>query len=130
MAVAAVAGGKVTEIYRQLTARLEQLECEMQRLELWSDEQPAPQALASRQPFCIDTLTFVQWLQHVFVPTLRSGIKQRQPLPEKCAIAPMAEVYFQQLQTQQKIDVVVLVEMLQGIDATLSAPRESQQPKG
>ena len=120
----------MAEIYRQLTARLEQLEREMLRLELWSDEQPSPQALASRQPFCIDTLTFVQWLQHVFVPTLRSGIEQRQPLPEKCAIAPMAEVYFQQLQTQQKIDVVVLVEMLQGIDATLSAPRESRQPIG
>ena len=116
----------MNDLYQQLAASLQQLELEMRRLQLWSDERPTPQALASRQPFCIDTLNFAQWLQHVLLPSLQDCIKQRNALPEKCEIAPMAELYFMQLRSQRNIDGATLLEVLQGIDAALSAPRPAR----
>ncbi len=114
------------QLYREITARLEQLELELQRLRLWSEERPAREALASQQPFCVDTLTFPQWLQHVFLPRLRGSIEQGAPLPEKCEIAPLAEIYFLQLRAQQGIDAGILLEVLGGIDVALSSPRQAR----
>jgi uncharacterized protein YqcC (DUF446 family) len=113
----------MSELHRDLAARLQQLELEMRRLRLWSEERPSPEALASRQPFCIDTLNFVQWLQHVFLPSLRDSIDRGDTLPEKCAVAPMAQMYFMQLRPQRDIDAAILLAVLQGIDTSLSAPR-------
>jgi uncharacterized protein YqcC (DUF446 family) len=31
---------------------------------------PSTEALASDQPFCVDTLTLPRWLQFIFLPTL------------------------------------------------------------
>ena len=39
-------------------------------LPLWEKVSPSAAALASDEPFCIDTLTFPQWLQFIFLPTL------------------------------------------------------------
>ncbi len=116
----------MSDFYEQVAASLQQLELEMRRLRLWSDERPTVEALASRQPFCIDTLNFAQWLQHVLLPSLRDSIEQRNPLPEKCEITPMAELYFMQLRPQRNIDAAIMLEVLQGIDAALSAPRPAR----
>ncbi|AWN14617.1 hypothetical protein SALB1_0410 [Salinisphaera sp. LB1] len=60
---------------------------------LWHDEvpAPAPAAMASRTPFCADTLTFTQWLQFIFVPRMRDLIEAGGPLPAASGIAVMAE---------------------------------------
>ena len=51
-------------------------------------------ALASQQPFCIDTLRFDQWLQFVFIGRLRQLLADQLPLPDQCAVAPMAAQCF------------------------------------
>ncbi|MCQ3971707.1 YqcC family protein, partial [Klebsiella pneumoniae] len=38
------------------------IERELRTLDLWSVEPPAPEDLASVEPFCVDTLRFEQWL--------------------------------------------------------------------
>lgn len=78
---------KVTEI-------LSQLSVELQRLGLWQQQRPSEQALASSQPFCIDTLNFPQWLQFVFIEKMAALISRRGQLPGQCGIAPLAEEYF------------------------------------
>ena len=70
------------------------LEYELRVMQLWEDASPSQQALASVEPFCIDTLTFPQWLQWVFLPRMHELVDTQGPLPEKCEIAPMAEEYF------------------------------------
>ena len=75
----------------QVAALLIDIEAHLRQLNLWQAESPSASALASTEPFCLDTLNFDQWLQFVFLPTLYAMLEARQPLPSACAIAPMAE---------------------------------------
>lgn len=59
----------------------------------WDEESPTSHALASAQPFCMDTLSFEQWLQWVFLPRMRSTLEQTGPLPDKSGIFAYAEEY-------------------------------------
>ncbi|GAB3274094.1 YqcC family protein [Parahaliea aestuarii] len=70
------------------------IEAELRRLGLWDKIPPSSEALASTEPFCLDTLSLPQWLQFVFLPTLYCMLEEEQPLPGRCAIAPMAEEHF------------------------------------
>ena len=71
------------------------LEKELRELRLWEKEPPSADALASVQPFAVDTLNFSQWLQFIFIPRLYDLIEARAALPGNCGVAPMAEEYFQ-----------------------------------
>jgi uncharacterized protein YqcC (DUF446 family) len=73
------------------------IEAELRQLGLWDRVPPSPEALASDQPFSIDTLTLPQWLQFIFLPTIYRLLDEEQPLPGRCGIAPMAEEYFRGL---------------------------------
>ena len=73
---------------------LNDIESELRQLGLWERIPPSSAALASDQPFCVDTLTLPQWLQFIFLPTLYRLLEEDQPLPDRCGIAPMAQEYF------------------------------------
>jgi uncharacterized protein YqcC (DUF446 family) len=77
-----------------IAALLIDIEAELRTLGLWDNVPPPPAALASEQPFSIDTLTLPQWLQFIFLPTIYGLLEQGEALPERCGIAPMAEQYF------------------------------------
>lgn len=81
------------DIYRDTAELLAVVEGELKALLLWEEQPPAPEALASTEPFCVDTIEFNQWLQFVFLPRIYDMIDRRQPLPRRCGIAPMAEEY-------------------------------------
>jgi uncharacterized protein YqcC (DUF446 family) len=70
------------------------IEAQLRQLGQWHRVRPTAEALASQEPFCVDTLTFPQWLQFVFLPTLYGMLEEGQALPKRCGIAPMAEEYF------------------------------------
>jgi len=70
------------------------IEAQLRQLGLWDRTPPSSDALASTEPFCVDTLTLPQWLQFIFLPTLYQMLEHKQPLPERCAITPMAEEFF------------------------------------
>ena len=84
----------MTDIQCKIAEVLIDIEAELRRLSLWQDEPPEASAMQSDQPFCIDTLSFAQWLQLVFIPTMYRLLDTDQALPDKCGIAPMAEEYF------------------------------------
>lgn len=81
-------------IYDDVATLLLQLEAELRRLQLWEEQPPPAELLASTEPFCVDTLTLPQWLQFVFLPRMTELVGEARPLPDKCGIAPMAEEYF------------------------------------
>lgn len=97
------------------------IEAQLRQLGQWDKVPPSSEALASGEPFCVDTLTLPQWLQFVFLPTVYGMLEEGQALPERCGIAPMAEEYFRgtDLPSDQ------LVAALQRVDQLLS--REDQQ---
>ena len=100
---------EVAEVLIDIEARLRQLG-------QWDRIPPSTEALASDQPFCVDTLTLPQWLQFVFLPTLYHMLEEDQPLPERCGIAPMAEEFYR----GSGLATAELVEALERIDELLS----------
>lgn len=70
------------------------IEKELRALQLWDDEMISEEALGSQQPFAIDTMTFPQWLQFVFLPRMYFIIEEEIQLPQSCGITPMAQEYF------------------------------------
>lgn len=74
-----------------IAAHLIDLEASLRQLDLWSDVPPSPDALGSEQPFAMDSLEFEEWLQFIFLPTIYDVLESGRALPERCAIAPMAE---------------------------------------
>ena len=100
----------------RVAALLIDLEADLRNRLLWDAVAPAPEALASTQPFCIATLIFPQWLQFVFLPRMQALLDAGQPLPPQCAIAEMAEVHFAGV-----ADVRALIELLREIDLAVVA---------
>lgn len=92
------------------------IEYELRNMQLWEDEPPSAEALASPEPFCVDTLEFPQWLQWVFLPRMHRLVENQEPLPGKCEIAPMAEEYFR----TQPVPHPELIGVLHGIDEMVS----------
>lgn len=82
------------DLINEIADRLLGIEAEMRRINVWSSEIPSPEALASTQPFCIDTLSFPQWLQFIFLARMKVIVEQGHELPGVSGIAPMAEEYF------------------------------------
>jgi uncharacterized protein YqcC (DUF446 family) len=78
------------------------VECELRRARLWQSESPSEEALASVQPFAVDTLDFHQWLQFILLPRMHYLVEHRMPLPESCGIAPIAEMVYQEQQELMK----------------------------
>lgn len=70
------------------------IERELQVQGWWDVEPPSAEALASVEPFAVDTLTFEQWLQWVFLPRMALILEHGHPLPKASGILVMAETVF------------------------------------
>lgn len=70
------------------------IERELQVQGWWDDEAPTDEALASTVPFAVDTLSFEQWLQWIFLPRMKLIIELGHPLPNASGILVMAETVF------------------------------------
>ncbi len=106
----------MTDRQQLLSAHLQTLEQCLCELACWASEPPSAEALASTQPFCVDTLSFPQWLQFVFIARLRTMLALNQPLPDNCAVAPMAQEYVKSVQAS----LSPVIEILADIDRLLS----------
>ena len=104
------------EHYRTLADLLIELEKELRLMQLWEMQSPAPEALASVEPFAVDQLSFNQWLQFVFLPRMNLMIETESPLPASCSIAPMAEECFK----AESINGAAMVAHLAAIDGLLT----------
>ena len=102
--------------YHEVHSLLIDLEAELRSLQLWDSEHPGAEALASTEPFAIDTLRFEQWLQFIFLPRMYELIDAQVSLPTVCGIAPMAEETYR----DSPIPTGNLVAVLARIDAVLS----------
>lgn len=78
----------------ELAEQLLLIERELRVLGAWETLPPDPQALASREPFCVDTLRFEQWLQWIFLPRMKAILESGAALPASSGILAMAEVVY------------------------------------
>jgi uncharacterized protein YqcC (DUF446 family) len=72
--------------------RLQQVEAVMREYDHWQAQSPEASAFASTEPFCLDTMEPLQWLQWVLIPRFYALIEAGAPLPQNFAIAPYYEV--------------------------------------
>ena len=70
------------------------IERELQVQGWWNEQSPSAAALASVEPFAVDTLNFEQWLQWIFLPRMKLIIEHGHPLPNASGILVMAETVF------------------------------------
>jgi uncharacterized protein YqcC (DUF446 family) len=81
-------------VFVEAASLLIDIEAELRRLDLWEWKAPSAAALASTEPFCVDTLSFPQWLQFVFMPRMYALLEMERLPPGRCEIRPLAEQYF------------------------------------
>jgi uncharacterized protein YqcC (DUF446 family) len=73
-------------------AQLHAIEAVLRQHQLWQAVSPQPEAFASTQPFCLDTLEPFEWLQWVLVPRMHALLDGGHPLPQAFAVAPYYEM--------------------------------------
>lgn len=97
--------------WHELADAILALEMELRELSMWRSERPTLEALSSDAPFCVDTLTFDQWLQWIFIPRMVDIIEQGVGMPGPCNIRPMGEEAFAHLGQQHYRLIEVLGEI-------------------
>lgn len=76
--------------YETVGQKIDQIEAEMKRIGIWSQNPIEPEKLNCKEAFCMDTMSFEQWLQFVLVPRVRSIIAERGEWPNGSAVGVMA----------------------------------------
>ncbi|MBG6460826.1 YqcC family protein [Pseudomonas aeruginosa] len=94
------------------------IERELRALGWWSESSPAPEALASPAPFCVDTLALEQWLQWIFLPRMKLILESDSALPQASGILAMAEVAY----AQRGEEVAGLLAALGEFDRLIGGP--------
>ena len=107
--------------YGEVLAALQRLEEELRGLDLWEEQPPSAEAMASRQPFHADTLAFEQWLQWIFLPRMRELARTGQPLPGPSRMAPMGEMSWR----QRMNELQSLIDRLEVLDRLLSPQQDA-----
>jgi uncharacterized protein YqcC (DUF446 family) len=105
---------------RLLLQLINELESELRKQGLWQASKPSERALSSTLPFAIDTLTFTQWLQFIFIDKMSYLLQFSLPLPESIAILPMAEEHFK----SRSVNSAELLAIISRIDCVISENRE------
>lgn len=107
------------ERFPQVAEQLLLIERELRVLGWWSDSPPGNEALASREPFCVDTLEFEQWLQWIFLPRMKIILEQDLPLPNASGIVEMAEMVY----ATRQAEVQILQKLLAQFDRLITDVR-------
>lgn len=72
--------------------QLQVIEALLRRHGYWQSSAPEPAVFESTQPFCMDTLEPVEWLQWVLIPRMHALLDGSLPLPQAFAVGPYYEV--------------------------------------
>ncbi|MGY2373819.1 YqcC family protein [Pseudomonas sp. SDO524_S393] len=70
------------------------IERELRVQDWWDEVSPSAEALASVEPFAVDTLDFNQWLQWIFLVRMKQILEQDLPLPNASGILEMANMVY------------------------------------
>ena len=102
--------------YKEVEILIIKLEQSLREEMLWSSSTPPDKALQSILPFALDTLSFEQWLQFVFIPKMIVIVNSKSTLPDDFKLLPMAQQRFGAAYNKPK-----LMEVIRQIDL-ISAP--------
>lgn len=75
----------------RLKQHLIDLETALKAHKQWESIAPSAEALASTQPFCVESLSPTQWLQWIFITRMHALLEAKATLPRNFAITPYLE---------------------------------------
>ncbi len=67
-----------TRLQQNVTHYADEIEAEMRKIGFWQNEPLRPEQLEFTQAFAMDTMTYAQWLQFIFLPRVREAIASNQ----------------------------------------------------
>lgn len=91
--------------------RLQAIAQVLQEAGLWQSVAPEQAAFASHEPFCVDTMMPLEWLQWVFLPRMQALLDAGAPLPVKLALAPYYEMALDAGMPEKQALMTVLVRL-------------------
>ncbi|KPK39810.1 MAG: hypothetical protein AMJ69_04650 [Gammaproteobacteria bacterium SG8_47] len=103
-------------VRQRLASTLLEIEAELRRLGWWEEQAPSTQALASQQPFCLDSLRPEQWLQWVLLPRMQAILEQNAPLPGQSGLF----VYFEECWRNRGVECAALLALLTRFDELIA----------
>jgi len=68
----------LSRLQQEVLRHADLIEAEMQRIGYWQSQPLRPEQMQFNQAFAMDTMTFVQWLQFVFLPRVREAAAANQ----------------------------------------------------
>lgn len=87
------------------------IELSLKSCQLWSNHHPSDEAMQSTMPFAVDTMSFENWLQFIFLPKMRQSLSAGQLPPGPAQIFPIAEEVY-----KEKNSVGALLDALRKFD--------------
>ncbi len=100
-----------------VASKLAEIEAEMKRVGLWQSEPMAAEKYEFNQAFAMDTMTFTQWLQFVFIPRVKEIISAGGEFPRKSEVGAQAFREFVAYPSAGEVETEQLLELLNGFDA-------------
>ncbi len=87
----------------------------LQKHNQWQTIPPSAEKMASTEPFSIDTLTFLEWLQWVYLARLRAIVHAGGALPQGAMVLP----YAQEAMRADGIEIPGLLSLIEQLDEAL-----------
>jgi uncharacterized protein YqcC (DUF446 family) len=82
--------GRRSPDYGVVAAKLDEIEEEMKLVGLWQEKPLAPEKYNFASAFAMDTMSFDQWLQFIFVPRVRGIISAGGRFPASSSVGAQA----------------------------------------
>jgi uncharacterized protein YqcC (DUF446 family) len=70
--------------------RIDEIEAEMKRINMWRDKPLPPEAYNFHRAFAMDTMPFAHWLQFIFIPRVNQVITSDEPFPQRSMVGAQA----------------------------------------
>lgn len=85
---------------------------QMKEKGLWQATPPSDEALSSPEPFCVDTLTFSEWIQWIMLPRLEQMAQTQARLPGNSNMFTMAEEAFKRVDadTEELLSLILRLD--------------------
>ena len=75
----------------QVLELLTRMESALRDMGQWRAMPPSAEAMGSELPFCVDSMSFSEWLQWIYIPRMRAMVEHGADLPRGASIHPYAE---------------------------------------
>src|SRR5579859_1242260 len=79
----------VVQLQHSVAHYADQIEAEMRSIGLWQDKPLEPKQLRFKEAFAMDTMTFAQWLQFIFLVRVREAVASNE-FPSSSSVGTQA----------------------------------------